>query len=54
MGNDKVRSLIENNCNLPPIPMVTSKALAILNNPDSTLAQLEKVINKDSILVSRK
>ncbi len=53
MEDDRIRSLIDTSCTLPPMPMVTTKALTLINDPESSLAELEDVIGKDGNMVSR-
>ena len=53
MISEEIHALIDKNCNLPPAPMVTTKVLELINDPNSSLPKLEDVISKDSNLVSR-
>ena len=53
MISEEIHALIDKNCNLPPAPMVTTKVLELINDPNSSLPKLEDIISKDSNLVSR-
>ena len=53
MDNEKIIEMIEETCDLPPVPVVASKVLKLVNDPDSTVSQLEEAIVGDSNMVSR-
>ncbi len=53
MDNEKIIEMIEETCDLPPVPIVASKVLKLVNDPNSTVAQLEEAIVGDSNMVSR-
>ncbi len=53
MDNSKIIEMIEESCDLPPVPIVASKVLKLVNDPNSTVAQLEEAIIGDSNMVSR-
>ena len=53
MDNRKIIEMIEESCDLPPVPIVASKVLKLVNDPNSTVAQLEEAIIGDSNMVSR-
>ncbi len=53
MDNEKIVEMIEETCELPPVPIVASKVLKLVNDPNSTVSQLEEAIIGDSNMVSR-
>ncbi|HDM78282.1 MAG TPA: HDOD domain-containing protein [Deltaproteobacteria bacterium] len=53
MDNEKIIEMIEETCELPPVPIVASKVLKLVNDPNSTVSQLEEAIVGDSNMVSR-
>ncbi len=53
MDDNKIVEMIEETCELPPVPIVASKVLRLVNDPNSTVGQLEEAIMGDSNLVSR-
>jgi len=53
MNEESIVSMIEESCDLPPVPVVASKVLKLVKDPDSTVRQMEEVISSDSNMVSK-
>lgn len=53
MSEKNIVSMIEESCDLPPVPLVASKVLKLVKDPDSTVRQMEEVISSDSNMVSK-
>lgn len=51
--SDELEQLILNTCDLPSMPSVAEKVLRLASDPDTTAADLQKVINVDQAMTAR-
>jgi putative nucleotidyltransferase with HDIG domain len=52
-GNANIDQLIDGVSNLPPLPQVVHKALALMRNPDSGMDDVASVLALDQVMASR-